>query len=39
MGKMGPIDVIVLNSHGVGQVCHIKRFPRRGRRWKQQIGM
>ena len=30
MGKMGPIDVIVLNSHGVGQVCHIKRFPRRG---------
>ena len=27
---MGPIDVIVLNSHGVGQVCHIKRFPRRG---------
>ena len=30
MGKYGPIDVIVLNSHGVGQVCHIKRFPRRG---------
>lgn len=30
MGKFGPIDVIVLNSHGVGQVCHIKRFPRRG---------
>lgn len=30
MGKFGPIDVIVLNSHGVGQVCHIKRFSRRG---------
>ncbi len=30
MGKYGAIDVIVLNSHGVGQVCHIKRFPRRG---------
>ena len=30
MGKFGPIDVIVLNSHGVGQVCHIKRFPGRG---------
>lgn len=30
MGKFGPIDVIVLNSHGVGQVCYIKRFPRRG---------
>lgn len=30
MGKFGPIDVIVLNSHGVGQVCHIKRLPRRG---------
>ena len=30
MGKFGPIDVIVLNSHGVGKVCHIKRFPRRG---------
>lgn len=30
MGKNGPIDVVVLNSHGVGQVCHIKRFPRRG---------
>lgn len=30
MGKYGPIDVIVLNSHGVGQVCHIKRLPRRG---------
>jgi len=24
------IDVIVLNSHGVGQVCHVKRLPRRG---------
>lgn len=30
MGKIGSIDVIVLNSHGVGQVCQIKRFPRRG---------
>jgi ribokinase len=30
MGKFGPIDVIVLNSHGVGQVCHVKRLPRRG---------
>lgn len=30
MGKFGSIDVIVLNSHGVGQVCHIKRLPRRG---------
>ena len=28
--KMEKKDVIVLNSHGVGQVCHIKRFPRRG---------
>ena len=27
---MGKIDVIVLNSHGVGQVCHVKRLPRRG---------
>ena len=25
-----PIDVIVLNSHGVGQLCHVKRLPRRG---------
>lgn len=24
------IDVIVLNSHGVGQICHVKRLPRRG---------
>ena len=24
------VDVIVLNSHGVGQICHIKRLPRRG---------
>lgn len=31
MGKNGrKIDVIVLNSHGVGQICHIKRLPRRG---------
>jgi ribokinase len=30
MGKHGRIDVIVLNSHGVGQVCEIKRLPRRG---------
>jgi ribokinase len=30
MEKLGRIDVIVLNSHGVGQVCHIKRLPRRG---------
>ncbi len=30
MGKNGPIDVIVLNSHGVGQICHVKRLPRRG---------
>jgi ribokinase len=30
MGKNGKIDVIVLNSHGVGQVCEIKRLPRRG---------
>lgn len=30
MGKNGKIEVIVLNSHGVGQVCHIRRFPRRG---------
>jgi len=27
---MEKVDVIVLNSHGVGQVCHIKRLPRRG---------
>lgn len=27
---MGKVDVIVLNSHGVGQVCHVKRLPRRG---------
>ena len=31
MGKNGKkIDVIVLNSHGVGQICHVKRLPRRG---------
>lgn len=30
MGKNGPIDVIVMNSHGVGQICHVKRLPRRG---------
>ena len=24
------VDVIVLNSHGVGQICHVKRLPRRG---------
>jgi len=30
MGKYGTIDVVVLNSHGVGQVCHVKRLPRRG---------
>ena len=30
MGKNRPIDVIVLNSHGVGQICHVKRLPRRG---------
>lgn len=31
MDKNGrKIDVIVLNSHGVGQICHIKRLPRRG---------
>ena len=30
MGKFGPIEVIVLNSHGVGQVCHVERLPRRG---------
>ncbi len=30
MGKFGDIDVIVLNSHGVGQVCYVKRLPRRG---------
>lgn len=27
---MENVDVIVLNSHGVGQVCHVKRLPRRG---------
>lgn len=27
---MGKVDVIVLNSHGVGQVCYVKRLPRRG---------
>lgn len=27
---MSKVDVIVLNSHGVGQVCYIKRLPRRG---------
>jgi ribokinase len=27
---MRKVDVVVLNSHGVGQVCHIKRLPRRG---------
>ncbi len=30
MSKTKAIDVIVLNSHGVGQVCHVKRLPRRG---------
>lgn len=30
MGKNGPIDVIVMNSHGVGQVCRVHRLPRRG---------
>ena len=30
MGKNGPIDVIVMNSHGVGQVCYVHRLPRRG---------
>lgn len=30
MGKHGPIDVIVMNSHGVGQVCRVHRLPRRG---------
>ena len=24
------VDVIVLNSHGVGQICYVKRLPRRG---------
>lgn len=27
---MKDVDVIVLNSHGVGQVCHVKRLPRKG---------
>ena len=27
---MGKVGEIVLNSHGVGQVCHVKRLPRRG---------
>lgn len=27
---MSRVDVIVLNSHGVGQVCYVKRLPRRG---------
>ncbi len=27
---MKKVDVVVLNSHGVGQVCHVKRLPRRG---------
>ena len=27
---MAHVDVIVLNSHGVGQVCYVKRLPRRG---------
>lgn len=30
MGKNGPVDVIVMNSHGVGQVCRVHRLPRRG---------
>jgi ribokinase len=30
MGKNGPVDVIVMNSHGVGQVCNVHRLPRRG---------
>jgi len=30
MGKHGPIEVIVMNSHGVGQVCNVHRLPRRG---------
>jgi ribokinase len=30
MDKDRGIEVIVLNSHGVGQVCEIKRLPRRG---------
>ena len=28
--KTRPIDVIVMNSHGVGQVCRVHRLPRRG---------
>lgn len=27
--KTRPIDVIVMNSHGVGQVCRVHRLPRR----------
>lgn len=27
---MRKVEVVVLNSHGVGQVCHIRRLPRRG---------
>lgn len=38
MGKFGPIDVIVLNSHGVGQVCHIKRFRVAEKPLKQRTG-
>ena len=30
MGRNGTIDVIVMNSHGVGQVCRVHRLPRRG---------
>ena len=28
--KARPVDVIVMNSHGVGQVCRVHRLPRRG---------
>ena len=27
--KTRPVDVIVMNSHGVGQVCRVHRLPRR----------
>lgn len=30
MNKLHDVDVIVFNSHGVGQVCEVERLPRRG---------
>ncbi len=39
MGKFGPIDVIVLNSHGVGQYAILKDFRVVGKLWRLRTGM